>query len=87
MKEHSIRVQPIAEPVWLARRPAISPPFIVTPKRRKKTNHLPYFIQKMKAESINPAVIEMESTWPICLPGRLDSECGLGIFCQCRWER
>jgi len=58
MEEHSTRVQPIAVPVWLCLKPALSPPFIVTPKCRKKTNHLPQFIQKMEAENMNPAVIE-----------------------------
>ncbi len=40
MKEHSKKVRPIAVPVWLIMKPAISPPFIVTPKHRKKTNGL-----------------------------------------------
>lgn len=51
MEEYSKKVQPIAVPVWLIMKPAISPPFIVTPKRRKKTNPLPHLTQKMKAES------------------------------------
>jgi hypothetical protein len=50
MKGHSTKVQQIAEPVWLC--PALSKPFIIKPKFRKKTNHLPHFIQKMKAALI-----------------------------------
>lgn len=51
MGEHSTRVQSIAEP-------SLSPPFVIPQKCRKKTNHLPHFIQKMKAENMNPAVIK-----------------------------
>jgi len=58
MKEHSTNVQPIAEPVWLVLRPSSIPLFIVTPKRKRKSEHLPHFIQKMKDENMNPAVIE-----------------------------
>lgn len=58
MEEHSIRVQPIGMPIWPGLRPALCPPFIITPKCRKKTNHLPHFFQKMKAENMNPAVID-----------------------------
>jgi len=58
MEKHSKKVQPISVPVWLCLKPALIPPFIITPKCRKKTNHPPYFIQKMKAESMNPVVIE-----------------------------
>ncbi|WP_321494763.1 hypothetical protein [uncultured Desulfobacter sp.] len=46
MEEHSKKVQPVAVPVWLIMKPAISP----------------HFIQKMKAESSNPAAREMENT-------------------------
>jgi len=37
MKEHSTKLQPIAEPVWLVMRPSSIPLFIVTPKRKRKS--------------------------------------------------
>ncbi len=57
MEDHSTKVKPIAVPVWLIMRPALSPPFIITPAGRKKTNHFPHLIQKMKAENMNKAEI------------------------------
>ncbi|MBF0257501.1 MAG: UTP--glucose-1-phosphate uridylyltransferase [Desulfamplus sp.] len=58
MKECSTKVQPIPEPVWLGLKLGLIPHFIITPKHGKETSHLPHFIQKMKAENMNPAVIK-----------------------------
>lgn len=58
MEKHSIKMKPIAVPVWLIMRPVQIPPFIITSPSRKKTNPLPHSIQKRKVESMKPAVIE-----------------------------
>lgn len=59
MKGHfSTKVQTIAEPVWLVQSPALVPLFTITPKCKKKTNHIPHFIEKMKGEKMNPALIK-----------------------------
>lgn len=59
MEKNSTRVHPIAEPFWLGLRPALCPPFVINKQKcRKETNHLPHFIQKVKAETMNPEVIE-----------------------------